>query len=336
MRLGERLDLDRLSGSIRTYLGGDVGLIYAPRRRDTEFEIDFIHGSGLPRERIKGVIQAVLHNTRVEASPGDDPRGRELLATAYDPLRPSPWQRNRALSLEDIQRRGTVNRPVFARFVREETGDHEALLRMLVCEGSSLLAWVGCHRSRDAPFGRHEAKLLQSLAPALQQRFAFEARLRRAGIAGAALETALEVFDGPALVVDRAGVPVFANRDAAGLLDSQPRDTRERIHAAQAGCETHYRRFSVGGPGVADHCLLLARARDDDAAARIANASREWNVTPRERDVLTFVVRGLTNAAIGRELGCAERTVEVHMTHLMTKARVGSRAELIARFWALR
>jgi DNA-binding NarL/FixJ family response regulator len=41
--------------------------------------------------------------------------------------------------------------------------------------------------------------------------------------------------------------------------------------------------------------------------------------SPRERDVLCAVVRGLTNAAIAAELYISERTVEVHLQHAFVK-----------------
>jgi DNA-binding CsgD family transcriptional regulator len=37
--------------------------------------------------------------------------------------------------------------------------------------------------------------------------------------------------------------------------------------------------------------------------------------------------------AIGVELRCAERTVEVHVARLLSKADCSTRGELTARFW---
>jgi DNA-binding NarL/FixJ family response regulator len=44
-------------------------------------------------------------------------------------------------------------------------------------------------------------------------------------------------------------------------------------------------------------------------------------------------VQGETNKAISARLGCAERTVEVHVTHVLGKAQVESRSALIAKFF---
>ena len=75
--------------------------------------------------------------------------------------------------------------------------------------------------------------------------------------------------------------------------------------------------------------------RDDDAVlhARLVEAVRRWRVTPREREVLRFVVGGDANKEIATKLGCHEGTVERHVTSLLRKARCDSRSRLVARFW---
>jgi DNA-binding CsgD family transcriptional regulator len=58
-----------------------------------------------------------------------------------------------------------------------------------------------------------------------------------------------------------------------------------------------------------------------------------WALTAREAEVLARVVQGETNKVIAARLGCAERTVEVHITHVLGKAQVESRSALIAKFF---
>jgi FixJ family two-component response regulator len=53
-------------------------------------------------------------------------------------------------------------------------------------------------------------------------------------------------------------------------------------------------------------------------------------LSPRERQVLQGVIRGLTNKGIGMELGISHRTVEIHRAHLMRKLNVNSVAALVA------
>ena len=52
-------------------------------------------------------------------------------------------------------------------------------------------------------------------------------------------------------------------------------------------------------------------------------------VTPRERDVMKLVVRGLLNKQIGGQLGISEKTVKVHRGRVMQKMGVTSVAELV-------
>jgi DNA-binding CsgD family transcriptional regulator len=66
---------------------------------------------------------------------------------------------------------------------------------------------------------------------------------------------------------------------------------------------------------------------------RLVQATAEWGLTPRQSEVLALVVRGDANKAIAVALGCAESTVELHVTHLLRRAEVTSRAQLVARFW---
>jgi FixJ family two-component response regulator len=52
-------------------------------------------------------------------------------------------------------------------------------------------------------------------------------------------------------------------------------------------------------------------------------------LTPRERDVMKLVVRGLLNKQIAFELGTVEKTVQVHRARVMEKMEVQSLAELV-------
>jgi DNA-binding CsgD family transcriptional regulator len=53
------------------------------------------------------------------------------------------------------------------------------------------------------------------------------------------------------------------------------------------------------------------------------------NLTPREREVLEIVSRGLNQRDAGELLGISRRTVEVHKRRIMGKLNVDSVAELI-------
>jgi len=63
------------------------------------------------------------------------------------------------------------------------------------------------------------------------------------------------------------------------------------------------------------------------AVAAALSAPAVEGLTPRERDVLGLLGRGLPNRGIAAELGLAERTVKVHVGNLLAKLRVDSRTQ---------
>ena len=72
-----------------------------------------------------------------------------------------------------------------------------------------------------------------------------------------------------------------------------------------------------------DRALRREQAELSEIRARLAT------LTPREREVLEYVVAGKLNKQIAGDLGTAEQTVKVHRAHLMQKMRVRSVAELV-------
>jgi FixJ family two-component response regulator len=75
----------------------------------------------------------------------------------------------------------------------------------------------------------------------------------------------------------------------------------------------------------------LAKAERDHAERlELDDIKRRMkNLTAREREVMTLVVRGLMNKQIAFELGTVEKTVKVHRSRVMEKMEVQSLAELV-------
>lgn len=72
-------------------------------------------------------------------------------------------------------------------------------------------------------------------------------------------------------------------------------------------------------------------ARDDaPRMPALAPAPRE-RLTPRERDVLGELARGVPNKTIASELGISEHTVKFHVASIFAKLGVASRTEAVAQ-----
>ncbi len=72
---------------------------------------------------------------------------------------------------------------------------------------------------------------------------------------------------------------------------------------------------------------MLSALRPDNPGFRLRIAGQ---LTPRETEVLTHVVRGRPNQEIATRLSVTEKTIKFHVSSILTKLAVRSRAELIA------
>jgi FixJ family two-component response regulator len=69
------------------------------------------------------------------------------------------------------------------------------------------------------------------------------------------------------------------------------------------------------------------RRRDETAAAELRGNFEA--LTPREREVMSFVTAGLMNKQIAAEMGVSEITVKIHRGHTMKKMGAKSLADLV-------
>ena len=75
--------------------------------------------------------------------------------------------------------------------------------------------------------------------------------------------------------------------------------------------------------------LTLDLSRQEDRAEEARARHRLDALTPREREVLRFVVAGLTNKGIAKSLGLSRRTVETHRANIRRKIGATSLPELV-------
>lgn len=99
------------------------------------------------------------------------------------------------------------------------------------------------------------------------------------------------------------------------LKDSAGEELRAAIRAVHAG-------------GTFFSPAVVRRLTGSGDATMAPAAVPVEGLTPRERDVLVGIARGLTNKAIAGELGISPRTVEAHRESLMKKLQIHSVAGL--------
>lgn len=127
----------------------------------------------------------------------------------------------------------------------------------------------------------------------------------------------LSVHDDAEYVMEsvRAGAHGYLRKDTT------PADLRSAIRAVHTGDAW----FS---PAVARRLTEMIRREAVSAAATPAAAPSFDALTNREREVLSFIARGLLNKEVGARLGISVRTVEAHRDSIVRKLGIRSAAGL--------
>lgn len=68
-----------------------------------------------------------------------------------------------------------------------------------------------------------------------------------------------------------------------------------------------------------DECQAIAETEWTRAEKQATARKLIERLTPREKEVLTFMTKGFSNRAIGEQLGISPRTVEIHRGHMLSK-----------------
>ena len=120
------------------------------------------------------------------------------------------------------------------------------------------------------------------------------------------------------------------------------------LHALGAGLyhtsvEVHGKEWAFGGhsmEGQTGIYAVPASSMPREPGARVGTQEQQYvyrtsliagktELTEREVEVLRLAARGLTNKAIGQELGISGRTVQGHLANIYGKMHVGSRTEAV-------
>jgi DNA-binding NarL/FixJ family response regulator len=112
---------------------------------------------------------------------------------------------------------------------------------------------------------------------------------------------------------------------ASGFLlkDAQPADLLSAIRAVASG-------DSVVAPSTTRRLLAsLAHQLPDPGRTAPVDDPRLSDVTPREREVLIAVARGLSNAEIAEQLVLSEATVKTHVGRVLAKLELRDRVQIV-------
>jgi len=139
--------------------------------------------------------------------------------------------------------------------------------------------------------------------------------VRMPGLKGPALQEALEergTCEQIVFITGHGDVPTATRAMKKGAVDflTKPFDGEELIQAVK-------------------RALKRSEERLRNRGERLKARSRVEKLTPREFEVLRFVVMGLLNKQIAAELHTAEKTVKVHRGRVMQKLGVTSVADLV-------
>ncbi len=117
-----------------------------------------------------------------------------------------------------------------------------------------------------------------------------------------------------ALVHDAERAAELLADGVRGVLsrDIEPARLHAAIRAVEAGLVVVDPSFVEAIPG--------ARMNEDDDT-----------LTPREREILPYIARGLSNGAIAKRLHISEHTIRFHVKSLLAKLGAGTRTDAVVR-----
>lgn len=320
---GEEPVLREIVPLVREFLEADQAIAYRFAQHGDALDIDFHFTSGMgPDSHVRAMGTKFLSRTRGQV-------------TAYTLPTPGPDEQNAVHRLNTPEARRRFEEAPIVRELFPLLGlAGQDQIRVLLCEGSHLLSWIGAFRLD--PFGDREAERLEMVIEPLVKRLRLEERLRRLSVQGQALEMALDTMGIPAFILDHRGRVTHANEAGRAL----PRDERQALLArakggqeGEAASDPRFHLLRIQANGLPPHSLLLG-SPGSSFDQRLAAFVRRWQPTKRQVDVLIAILEGKPNKHIAETLGIQESTVEFHVTSLLRKVGVESRAELTAAFWS--
>jgi DNA-binding CsgD family transcriptional regulator len=346
IRENESEALARVVQELSHLLEAKKTLAFGVRVEQERASLSFVHSDG---DRFGGKL--ALEFNQLLAS------GKAPLL--FNPAKPEANQRNVALALPPLLyiptsgvlvRKANRGRPIHLRLNRGLSAAEDRLqaeqllvaagiqddfiLRALICDGSSLLAWLGIFQ--PAPPSDRQREIFKALLPALQKRLKSERLFGKSAFNAAALDLVLEKVASPALLITASGAIVHANSAGRVRASADWRGLEESLRRSllAPGPESPYDLTRLSWAGAPDHYLAVQRPVSSEHATRVDEAAKRWRLRPQGARVLSRLVQGDANKSIAAKLGCAESTIELYVTQILRHAGVDSRAALIAKFWS--
>lgn len=321
-------NIDAAMGALREVLDTDRVVLYSLTQRPGTDDLMISRDAviGYDRDQWRRVMDDFL-------------RGRGGSFGSYNAIHPEPAQRDRVLSVAELLAITDGRSAVVDEVLHRRLGSYGSdTMRALVCEGPSLLAWVGLIQPGRTT--QRQRTLLTQLLPAFRRRLAFERRISESALAAGAVAAALEAVNAPVWLIGPNGRIAHANAAGLAEYDRDPAVTLAALTASVTAAVPDPRfkvtalRDSIGSGagGKAGH-LVVGVVPSAAAVNGVSAAANRFGLTPAQTRVLERVARGASNAKIAAELGVAERTVEAHVTAILVKAQVPSRAALIVEIF---
>lgn len=259
--------------------------------------------------------------------------GRGVQWAGYSAVRPESAQRDVVLTASEIdvltQGKSCAIRAELS--PRLGVADDDCM-RVLVCDGSNMLASLSC--LQPTPIAERQRMLLDRVVPGLRRRLEFDRMVAQASLADSAIVVALDAIPGAAWLVGPNREIRYANAAGRARLDSDRTCTYDALIAATIAptASSQFKVATVRTATSATH-IVVENADPSAGANDIVAAVKRLGLTPAQGRVFEQVVGGSSNATIAAELGVAERTVEAHVTAVLVKAQVSSRAALIVQLF---
>lgn len=200
---------------------------------------------------------------------------------------------------EPVETAPTPKGTVFV--VEDDESVRNAVARLLRASGFEAVVFPSAEDFLEGDTPRHACCVVLDIGLPGASGLALQEELRRRG-------RAMPII----FVTGQGDVPTSVRAMKAGALDflEKPFDELQLLDAVRWGLER-------------DRKLLRERRKREQVERRLAT------LTPREREVMDWVVRGLLNKQIAAELGASEKTIKVHRARVMRKMKADSVADLV-------